>query len=90
MYSESMRLNDQSSFFLLYIFNIILFRYNFDICCFFVFVVYFFYRSLSCASPTNQVGDQFMANIEQVAANVPYMVSVGNHENSAGNLVCIQ
>lgn len=31
-----------------------------------------------------------MVNIEQVAANVPYMVSVGNHENSAGNLVCIQ
>ena len=32
------------------------------------------------------VGDQFMVNIEQVAANIPYMVSVGNHENSAGNL----
>lgn len=27
-----------------------------------------------------------MVNIEQVAANVPYMVSIGNHENSAGNL----
>jgi hypothetical protein len=25
------------------------------------------------------VGDQFMQNIEQIAAYVPYMVSVGNH-----------
>lgn len=32
------------------------------------------------------VGDQFMANIEQVAANIPYMTSIGNHENSAGSL----
>ena len=29
------------------------------------------------------VGDQFMRNIEQVAAHVPYMVSIGNHEDSA-------
>eukprot|EP00750_Incisomonas_marina_P007646 INCI15019.2.p1 GENE.INCI15019.2~~INCI15019.2.p1 ORF type:complete len:838 (+),score=117.03 INCI15019.2:61-2514(+) len=27
------------------------------------------------------VGDQFMRNIEQVAARVPYMVSIGNHED---------
>jgi hypothetical protein len=32
------------------------------------------------------VGDQFMMNIEQVAARVPYMVSHGNHEDSAPNL----
>ena len=32
------------------------------------------------------VGDQFMRNIEQVAARVPYMVSHGNHEDSAADL----
>lgn len=32
------------------------------------------------------VGDQFMVNIEQVAANVPYMTSIGNHEDNAGNI----
>eukprot|EP01061_Rhynchopus_euleeides_P018626 TRINITY_DN307_c0_g1_i3.p1 TRINITY_DN307_c0_g1~~TRINITY_DN307_c0_g1_i3.p1 ORF type:complete len:448 (+),score=206.06 TRINITY_DN307_c0_g1_i3:80-1345(+) len=32
------------------------------------------------------LGDQFMENIEQVAARVPYMVSHGNHEDSAGSL----
>lgn len=31
-------------------------------------------------------GDQFMRNIEQVAAYVPYMVSHGNHEDSDANL----
>lgn len=31
-------------------------------------------------------GDQFMRNIEQVAAHVPYMVSHGNHEDSDVNL----
>lgn len=31
-------------------------------------------------------GDQFMRNIEQVAAHVPYMVSHGNHEDSDANL----
>lgn len=29
-----------------------------------------------------RVGDQFFRNIEQIAAYVPYMVSIGNHENS--------
>ena len=28
------------------------------------------------------VGDQFFRNIEQLAAYMPYMVSIGNHENS--------
>ena len=28
------------------------------------------------------LGDQFMANIEQVAAFMPFMVNIGNHENS--------
>jgi hypothetical protein len=32
------------------------------------------------------VGDQFFRNIEQIAAYVPYMVSVGNHENGASAL----
>eukprot|EP00937_MAST-01D_sp_MAST-1D-sp2_P007861 g7861.t1 len=32
------------------------------------------------------VGDQFFRNIEQIAARVPYMVSVGNHENSDNHL----
>ena len=32
------------------------------------------------------IGDQFMRNIEQVAARVPYMVSHGNHEDSPANL----
>lgn len=27
-----------------------------------------------------EVGDQFMRQIESIAAYVPYMVSVGNHE----------
>ena len=31
-------------------------------------------------------GDYFMQNIEQIAAYVPYMVSVGNHENAAESL----
>ena len=29
------------------------------------------------------VGDQFFRNMEQIAAKVPFMVSVGNHENGA-------
>eukprot|EP01063_Lacrimia_lanifica_P022139 TRINITY_DN29823_c0_g1_i1.p1 TRINITY_DN29823_c0_g1~~TRINITY_DN29823_c0_g1_i1.p1 ORF type:complete len:556 (+),score=164.37 TRINITY_DN29823_c0_g1_i1:45-1712(+) len=33
-----------------------------------------------------KVGDQFMHNIEQVAARVPYMVCHGNHEDSPGAL----
>eukprot|EP00755_Sulcionema_specki_P007987 Sspe_Gene.5761::Locus_1913_Transcript_1_1_Confidence_1.000_Length_1870::g.5761::m.5761 len=33
-----------------------------------------------------RVGDQFMRNIEQLAAYVPYMVSHGNHEDSAAKL----
>ena len=28
-----------------------------------------------------RVGDQFFRNVEQVAAYVPYMVSIGNHED---------
>ena len=32
------------------------------------------------------LGDQFMRNIEQVAASVPYMVTHGNHEDSDSNL----
>ena len=32
------------------------------------------------------VGDQFMRNIEQIAAFTPYMVSHGNHEDSAASL----
>jgi len=32
------------------------------------------------------VGDQFMRNIEQVAAYIPYMVSHGNHEDTPNNL----
>merc|ERR1719331_2673571 len=32
------------------------------------------------------VGDQFFRNIEQLAAYTPYMVSIGNHENSAIHL----
>ena len=32
------------------------------------------------------LGDQFMRNIEQVAARVPYMVTHGNHEDSDANL----
>jgi hypothetical protein len=35
-----------------------------------------------------KVGDQFMRNVEQVAAYVPYMVSHGNHENSAVSSAC--
>ena len=31
-------------------------------------------------------GDNFFKNIEQIAAYVPYMVSIGNHENSAISL----
>ena len=33
-----------------------------------------------------KVGDQFMRNIQQLAAHVPYMVNHGNHEDSAGSL----
>jgi len=33
-----------------------------------------------------EVGHQFMRNIEQVAAYVPYMVSIGNHEDAPLNL----
>ena len=33
-----------------------------------------------------RVGDQFFRNIEQIAAYVPYMVSIGNHENSGVGL----
>eukprot|EP01063_Lacrimia_lanifica_P008922 TRINITY_DN15998_c0_g1_i1.p1 TRINITY_DN15998_c0_g1~~TRINITY_DN15998_c0_g1_i1.p1 ORF type:complete len:573 (+),score=191.29 TRINITY_DN15998_c0_g1_i1:72-1790(+) len=32
------------------------------------------------------VGDRFFENMEQVSAYLPYMVSVGNHENDAGAL----
>jgi hypothetical protein len=32
------------------------------------------------------VGDHFFENIEQIGAYVPYMVSVGNHENIANSL----
>jgi hypothetical protein len=32
------------------------------------------------------VGDQFMRNVEQVSARVPYMVSIGNHEDGESNL----
>jgi hypothetical protein len=32
------------------------------------------------------VGDQFFRNIEQIAAYVPYMVSIGNHENNPDQL----
>lgn len=31
-------------------------------------------------------GDQFMRNIEQIAAEVPFMVTQGNHEDTPGNL----
>eukprot|EP00929_Paragymnodinium_shiwhaense_P003129 TRINITY_DN10353_c0_g1_i1.p1 TRINITY_DN10353_c0_g1~~TRINITY_DN10353_c0_g1_i1.p1 ORF type:complete len:589 (-),score=88.12 TRINITY_DN10353_c0_g1_i1:439-2148(-) len=33
-------------------------------------------------SDGGKVGDQFMRNVEQLAANMPYMVMPGNHENS--------
>ena len=29
-----------------------------------------------------RLGDKFFANIEQIAAYAPYMVSIGNHEDS--------
>lgn len=32
------------------------------------------------------IGDQFFRNIEQVAAYVPYMVSIGNHEDGEPHL----
>eukprot|EP00755_Sulcionema_specki_P004860 Sspe_Gene.31210::Locus_15406_Transcript_1_3_Confidence_0.250_Length_1816::g.31210::m.31210 len=38
------------------------------------------------ASGKGSTGDQFFKNIEQVAGYVPYMVSHGNHEDSAENL----
>ena len=28
-----------------------------------------------------KIGDQFMRNIEQIAAYVPYMAGIGNHED---------
>lgn len=34
-------------------------------------------------SDNGLLDDQFFANIEQVAAYIPYMVNIGNHENSA-------
>merc|ERR1719443_1412148 len=37
-------------------------------------------------SNNGETGDQFMRNIEQVAASVPYMVSHGNHEDGASSL----
>jgi hypothetical protein len=37
-------------------------------------------------SDNSKVGEQFMQNIEQVASSIPYMVSIGNHENSGLNL----
>jgi hypothetical protein len=33
-----------------------------------------------------RVGDQFFRNVEQIAAYVPYMVSIGNHENAGVGL----
>ena len=33
-----------------------------------------------------RVGDQFFRNVEQIAAYVPYMVSIGNHEDDAIHL----
>ena len=38
------------------------------------------------ADDNGTLGDQFMNNIEQLAARVPYMVSHGNHEDSPQNL----
>lgn len=35
---------------------------------------------------SGRVGDQFFRNIEQLAAYVPYMVSIGNHENEGVGL----
>jgi hypothetical protein len=35
-------------------------------------------------SSGGDIGDQFMRNVEQVSARVPYMVSIGNHEDSEG------
>lgn len=37
-------------------------------------------------SDSGKTGDQFMNNIEQVAARLPYMISHGNHEDSPANL----
>ena len=37
-------------------------------------------------SEAGTFGDQFMHNIQQVAARLPYMVSHGNHEDSPANL----
>jgi hypothetical protein len=37
-------------------------------------------------SDDGKTGDQFMRNIEQLAAYVPYMVSHGNHEDSSSSL----
>ena len=38
------------------------------------------------SGPEGYIGDQFMRNIEQVAARAPYMVSHGNHEDSPAAL----
>eukprot|EP01060_Flectonema_neradi_P028171 TRINITY_DN378_c0_g1_i5.p1 TRINITY_DN378_c0_g1~~TRINITY_DN378_c0_g1_i5.p1 ORF type:complete len:562 (+),score=143.07 TRINITY_DN378_c0_g1_i5:55-1686(+) len=38
------------------------------------------------ADGNGTVGDQFFKNIEQVAANAPYMISHGNHEDTHANL----
>jgi hypothetical protein len=43
-------------------------------------------RRYNLADNDGKTGDQFMRNIEQLAAHVPYMVNHGNHEDSAGDL----
>ena len=45
-------------------------------------IIYFHLDTLSMFQDNGRVGDEFMRQIEPIAAYVPYMTAVGNHEQA--------